>query len=171
MKSRRYKWQLRWTLDRDAGTATHDSGLVLRMPDADPSNLADIMPSIAQQHGGHNAPLMVRRMQFEARQLWTAPKMGRPIGSKQPDSVDPDPDPEPARRLFPLLEEPHPADVLAARTKAGQNQLEAAQAVGFARRWTWADYEADRRMQPAVWTWYLLATDQHPDARLTRRRK
>jgi putative transcriptional regulator len=57
---------------------------------------------------------------------------------------------------------PTPAQVLAAREAAGHSQLDAAELI-FGSERGWQEYEAGRRrMHPAIWTWYLVATGQHP---------
>ena len=75
MTSKHYKWQARWRVDRAAGVATHESGLIVRAaPGAPPraDNAAEIVAALAPKHGGHNAPAMVARLEREARQLLAA---------------------------------------------------------------------------------------------------
>lgn len=59
--------------------------------------------------------------------------------------------------------------VRAARTAAGHTQAQAAAAVGLKRWNTWAEYEGGKPMPALTWSWYLLATGQHPGAELRAR--
>ena len=64
---------------------------------------------------------------------------------------------------------PTPEEVRAARAAAGHTQLQAS-ALIFGSLRAWEDYEAGaRRMHPAIWAWYLIATDQHPTLQTTPR--
>lgn len=71
-KSSRYMWQKRWTLDRQAGTATHQCGLLVNMGGAPPRPVNDrqVLQVLAQDHGAQVAPEMIRRMIREAAALW-----------------------------------------------------------------------------------------------------
>lgn len=71
------------------------------------------------------------------------------------------------------LAQPQPAadDLLAARQAAEHTQEQAAQAAGVAVN-TWARAErGETNLGAAHWSLYLLATDQHPAARVVRRRQ
>ena len=73
--------------------------------------------------------------------------------------------------LVTLLPAPTPTEIRAARAATGQSQTEAAAIVGHSRWQTWSDWEGGVKPMPALtWTWYLLATGQHPRARLVKRR-
>lgn len=70
-----------------------------------------------------------------------------------------------------VTDQPTPDQVLAAREAAGQTQEQAADVVGLSGGIRWSEYERGvRTIDPARWQLYLLATDQHPDFRLARRR-
>ena len=70
-----------------------------------------------------------------------------------------------------LLPMPTPRDIGAARQRAGHTQAQAAEIVDYASN-SWASAErGEARMSAPVWTLYLLATDQHPAARVVRRRQ
>ncbi len=70
-----------------------------------------------------------------------------------------------------LLPAPTPDQIAAARAATGANQTEAARVTGHSRQQTWSDWERGVKPMPALtWTWYLLATGQHPNVRLTGRR-
>lgn len=74
MTSKHYRWQARWQLDRAAGTATHDSGLIVRFtaaagPDGQPDNAPETLAALAVKNGPHNAPQMLRRLLKEAAEL------------------------------------------------------------------------------------------------------
>lgn len=61
-----------------------------------------------------------------------------------------------------------PEAVLAARLAAGLGQPEAAALVGLGAGARWSEYErGTRNMDAARWSLFLLATGQHPRARLT----
>lgn len=77
----------------------------------------------------------------------------------------------PPLALTELLDPPSPEEVKAARIAAGHTQAQAAETVGFSRKATWSDYEGPKQMPSLHWTWYLLATGQHPTAVLSRARK
>ena len=73
----------------------------------------------------------------------------------------------PVAEFLGLLSHPPPDQVREARIRAGHTLRQAAAVIGSPRPSTWAEYEADRRNIPApIWTWYLLATDQHPTLEL-----
>ncbi len=68
-------------------------------------------------------------------------------------------------------DQPTPDQVLAAREHAGQTQEQAAVVVGLGGGIRWSEYERGvRTIDPARWQLYLLATDQHPEFRLSRRK-
>ena len=102
-KSPRYRWQLRWHLDRAARIAMHDTGAVVRIVGRLP--IADdpfgIIDGLAVKHG-HNAPEMLQRMLREVRQLWDA---GRDDGPYVPQ-IPADPVPADSR----VCVTPSPAD-------------------------------------------------------------
>lgn len=59
---------------------------------------------------------------------------------------------------------PAPADILAARTRAGLSQAEAAALVHRTERKRWSEWErGERSMQEAVWELFLMKTNQHPN--------
>jgi len=61
---------------------------------------------------------------------------------------------------------PTPEQIRVARYGAHHTQLEAG-AMIFASMRSWQDYESGaRRMHPAIWAWYLVATGQHPTMRM-----
>lgn len=68
------------------------------------------------------------------------------------------------------LPTPTPDEIRAARTAAGHTQAQAAEVMGYAALARVSEIETGRRtIDPARWTWYLLATGQHPTLRLVRR--
>lgn len=70
-------------------------------------------------------------------------------------------------RLSQLLPEPSAQQVRAARDSAGHTQVQAAATIGIGRWQTWSEYEGGKCAMPALsWTFYLLATGQHPVAAL-----
>ena len=79
MTSKHYRWQTRWRVDLAAGRLMHSSGFIVEVrPGGElaPVNRGEIIAALAGQHGGHNAPVMVRRLEREARDLWR-PARGR----------------------------------------------------------------------------------------------
>ena len=85
---------------------------------------------------------------------------GRPVGKRKAVKV-----------MAELLPAPTGAQVYAARIAAGQSQTEAANVVGANRPATWSYYEGSITPMPALaWTWYLLATGQHPAMGLKKKR-
>ena len=75
-KSPRYRWQLRWHIERTArtdGIARHDTGAVVYIINGLPvaQDAQSIIDGLAVKHG-HNAPEMLQRMLREVRQLWDA---------------------------------------------------------------------------------------------------
>ena len=73
MTSKHYRWQTRWAVDKAAGTARHECGLVVRVSGpgvpAAADNAPKILAALAVKHGGHNAPRMLERMLREAAEL------------------------------------------------------------------------------------------------------
>lgn len=70
MTSKKYGWQKRWTVDRGAGTAQHDTGLqVALLGDQVRANNAQQVQTVLAEKHGHNAPEMVQRLLKEARIL------------------------------------------------------------------------------------------------------
>ncbi len=67
MSSKHHKWQTRWRVDAASGMATHDSGLRVRLGQAE--NGAAVQAELARTHGPHNAPQMLERLLREARLL------------------------------------------------------------------------------------------------------
>lgn len=64
---------------------------------------------------------------------------------------------------------PAPADIRAAREAAGHTQTAAAHTIHGTLR-AWQDWESGaRRMPPAAWELYRLATGQHPEMVLAMR--
>jgi hypothetical protein len=83
------------------------------------------------------------------------------------------------RRIVERVSQPTPDEVRQARERAGLNQTEAAELVSSADKAaykTWSGYEQPvgtrnhRGMSLAPWELFLLATDQHPTMKLTRKR-
>ena len=74
-QSPRYRWQTRWAVDLDAGTAEHVDGLRVRyITDrgqlrVEALNGLEILTELAPKHGGHNAPIMLQRLFKEALQM------------------------------------------------------------------------------------------------------
>lgn len=80
--------------------------------------------------------------------------------------------PQFARRAAPsaLLPVPTGDEVRVARTAAGHTQSEAAQVMGYSAWARVSEIESGRRpIDAARWTWYLLATGQHPTLAISRR--
>lgn len=76
-------------------------------------------------------------------------------------------EPGPILPILAGLPVPTPAAVLAARRAAGLDQAEAAALVGLGASARWSEYERGvRSIDPARWALYLLATGQHPRARV-----
>lgn len=82
------------------------------------------------------------------------------------------------RTMFQRLQTPTPAEVLAARKRAGLTQTEAAQLVSSALSSpyrTWQGYEipkdkkGHRTISVAAWELFLLLTNQHPRYQITER--
>ncbi len=70
-----------------------------------------------------------------------------------------------------LLPAPSPTQVAGARAAAGHTQAKAAALIGVNRWQTWSEYEGGKSPMPALsWTFYLLATGQHPELQLASRR-
>ena len=73
-----------------------------------------------------------------------------------------------AINLLADLPAPTPERIAAARAAAGLSQEAATLLVGQAGRAKWSDYEAGRSPLQAVrWALFLLATGQHPTARVS----
>lgn len=74
MTSKHYGWQKRWTIDRQAGRAQHDTGLTVIVTGGDPRaiNALQVQQQLSVNHG-HNAPEMVRRLMKEVRILMEKP--------------------------------------------------------------------------------------------------
>ena len=86
---------------------------------------------------------------------------GRPFGK----------DRKPLRVMAELLPVPTGSQIMAARLAAGQTQTQAAKVIGSNRTARWSDYEGEVTSMPAAsWTWYLLATGQHPALGLKKKR-
>lgn len=75
MTAKHHNWQDRWQVDRTQGTATHESGLRVRLSDGVgiALNAADVEAELAPTHGVHNAPAMVARMTREGAQMLIDP--------------------------------------------------------------------------------------------------
>jgi len=73
--SKHRHWQARWELDPGAGTATHDSGLCVRLVDGQgvADNAASVEEALRPLHGPHNAPAMVQRLVREGAQMLMDP--------------------------------------------------------------------------------------------------
>jgi len=89
MTGKHYGWQKRWTIDAVALTATHDSGLVVRItgtpPRAEAVNLEELRPALTAKHGPHNVPPMVGRWLREAEKLHGAAAAS--TGGREPGSA------------------------------------------------------------------------------------
>lgn len=73
--------------------------------------------------------------------------------------------------MDPLIPQPDPEQIKAARLAAGLTQLQAANLVGSASFQTWNYWESGKRSIPAdSWALFMLATDQHPALRLAKRK-
>lgn len=73
--SKHARWQARWQIDPGEGTATHDSGLRVRLRDGrgEAANAAEVVQALAAEHGAHNASAMIRRLVREGAQLLVDP--------------------------------------------------------------------------------------------------
>lgn len=84
MSSKRYRWQKRWVLQPESAAATHTpTGLQVDFGtggQARAVNSAAVLPALLAQHGPHNAPQMLARLQREAAQLWALRDSGEPAG-------------------------------------------------------------------------------------------
>jgi hypothetical protein len=72
MTSKHHKWQLRWRFDPATSQATHESGLVVSVgPGVSilAVNAPEVERALAVKNGPHNAPLMIRRLLKEVREL------------------------------------------------------------------------------------------------------
>ena len=79
MTGKHYRWQTRWRVDRAAGEARHDSGLVVRFDAAGAAravNADEVRAQLAVKHG-HNAPQMIARMLYEAALIYDSSSDGR----------------------------------------------------------------------------------------------
>ncbi len=89
MTAKHHNWQDRWQVDRADGTATHESGLRVRLNDGVgvALNAADIEAEFAPLHGKHNAPAMVARLAREGAQMLIDPyaRGWRSASGKQAD--------------------------------------------------------------------------------------
>lgn len=67
-------WLSRWTLDPPTSTARHESGAVfsLRRGHAEPLIDPATMAQLEAKHGGHNVPILLRKLAGEAAKLWAA---------------------------------------------------------------------------------------------------
>jgi hypothetical protein len=76
MNSKHHRWQARWQIDQRSGTATHDSGLRVRLEDGrgTAENADEVAASLVPRHGAHNAPAMVQRLVREGAQLLIDPQ-------------------------------------------------------------------------------------------------
>ena len=75
MTSKHHNWHDRWRIDRADGTATHESGLRVRLNDGVgvPVNATEVEESLIPIHGAHNAPEMVARLTREGAQILIDP--------------------------------------------------------------------------------------------------
>jgi hypothetical protein len=73
MTSKKYLWQRQWSIDAGQRLAVHASGLRVPFTPAGDTGAAENAPQIqaalAVKNGPHNAPVMVRRLEREARQF------------------------------------------------------------------------------------------------------
>jgi len=76
------RWHRAWSVDLAAGTATHESGLVVRFTRAaddpaawdgaaDAASAETVLAALVAEHGPHNAPLRLARLMREAGETWT----------------------------------------------------------------------------------------------------
>ena len=75
MASKHYNWQDRWQFDRTAGTATHETGLQVRLDEGVgvARNASEVEDTLAREHGAHNATAMVARLTREGAQMLIDP--------------------------------------------------------------------------------------------------
>lgn len=73
MTSRRYKWQTRWVIDTASRIATHADGLQVNTATWQALNGDAYVQAMTPKNGGHNATLMLRRLMWEARELYGMP--------------------------------------------------------------------------------------------------
>lgn len=73
--SKHLNWKERWQFDQDLGTATHDTGLEVKLEGAVgvAINAAEVEASLAAEHGAHNAAAMVSRLTREGAQMLIDP--------------------------------------------------------------------------------------------------
>ncbi|MDR2172700.1 MAG: hypothetical protein LBE32_00575 [Burkholderiales bacterium] len=82
MAGRHKGWRGRWQVDLTAGTATHDTGLVVYFGAALdggvpfgagavlPDNVAAVRVELEAKNGLHNTPQMLNRLAREAAEIW-----------------------------------------------------------------------------------------------------
>jgi len=75
MATKHHNWQDRWQVDRAQGTATHETGLRVKLTDGVgvAINPAEIQAVLVPTHGEHNAPAMVARLTREGAQMLIDP--------------------------------------------------------------------------------------------------
>lgn len=86
MVSKHYKWQAEWSVDIEARTATHTSGLVVQFTPADDTpgaheghatNVEQVSVDLLAKHGPHNVPQMFARLMREAGEIYTDAHRGQ----------------------------------------------------------------------------------------------
>ena len=72
--SSRYRWQARWSVDRTAGTARHEFGIVFTCagPRARAVDADQALGTLAARNGRHNATRMLARLVREAAAVFSA---------------------------------------------------------------------------------------------------
>lgn len=75
MNSKHALWQAAWDIDPARGTATHDTGLRVKLVDDQgvAENPDDLVQVLEPRHGAHNAKAMVSRLVREGAQLLIDP--------------------------------------------------------------------------------------------------
>ena len=75
MTAKHHNWQDRWQVDRVDGTATHETGLRVRLTDGAgvALNATEVEAALVPKHGAHNAPAMVARLTREGAQMLIDP--------------------------------------------------------------------------------------------------
>lgn len=75
MTSKHCNWQDRWHIDQADGTATHETGLRVKLSDGVgvATNAAEVEGTLVPKHGAHNACAMVARLTREGAQMLMDP--------------------------------------------------------------------------------------------------
>lgn len=77
MTGKHYQWHKRWTVDLQAASATHESGLVVVFAphpeggwDGRALNPNEVFETLTKTHGAGNAQQMLTRLAREAGDVW-----------------------------------------------------------------------------------------------------